>query len=107
MKFGFASVIPIARPRSGFSARVTARDATGVFFAGGGVLDPDPPQAASVTASAARERAGERVMTQALTRPGGRPTGRAARGDLLLLGPPEGGAAATGRDDVGVVDLEA
>src|SRR5215217_31706 len=110
-RFGFCSVIPTAtcRPRvssdfqrgSGVGAgvgvavgaSVAAGAAVGVACASG---DGDAGGGSSLSPQPAMARARERIGLRRLD-----------GGDLLLLRDAEGGAAAAGRDDVGVVDLEA
>src|SRR4051794_21250390 len=96
--------MPTARPLSGFSARFTAPEATGVFVFFGSCLS-EPPQAARARPSTATAMAGARegVMPPRSTRRGASLDG----GDLLLLRHAERGAAAARGDDVGIVDLEA
>src|SRR3954469_24495306 len=101
---GFCSLMPTARclprvssasasdgPWAGFSLAVPPE---GGLRAGFGASPPPHPAAASSAASA--PAATSRLNIQALD-----------CGDLFLLRDAEGGAAAAGRDHVGVVDLEA
>src|SRR4051812_8134796 len=94
--------MPTARPLSGFSARLTAPEATGVFF-GFGLSEPPHAARAKPSAATATASARETVIPPRGTRRGDPLDG----GDLFLLGHAERGAAAARGDHVGVLDLKA